>query len=389
MTSADVVVIGGGLAGCAASYYLARRGVAVTLLEKGELNGAASGQNAGSLHFQLEFRMIEHGARVAEQYAVAMPLNLDAMTTWAGIEQELGVALEVHQRGGLMVAESDEELEALRRKNALEAAWGLESKLISGDEARALEPDLASGIRGAEYSPMEGHANPRLVTPSFAAAAARHGATFRTQTRVVGLARSGRLWRVRLAGGEELTPEIVLVAAGVWSAELMAMADIRLPIVPIALTMLVTAAITPTVSHLIQHAGRRLSLKQAEDGNVLIGGGWPSKLVHHDGRVDLDERARPRYDSIVGSAATAVRVVPRLGRLPVLRAWTGTTALSADGIPLFGAVPRRPGLYLLAASGFVRAPTLAREMSQLIIDRHTGLVLDPYSPSRFAHLNFS
>jgi len=388
MSEVDVVVIGGGLAGCAASYYLARDGARVALLEKAELNRGASGQNAGSLHFQLEFRMIEHGSRIAEQYALAIPLNLDAISTWASLEDELGLPLEVHQRGGLMVAESDEELDALTRKHALEREHGLPTEMITGDEARNLEPGLSTSIVGAAYASAEGHANARLVAPSFAAAAARRGVAIRPHTRVVGLTRRGGRWRATLSNGEEVASETVVVAAGTWSAELLAMTDVRIPLVPVALTMLATAAAVPIVSHLIQHAGRRLSLKQAGDGNVLVGGGWPAQLVHSRGRIDLDQRPRFRFDSIVGSAATAVRVVPAVGSLALIRAWTGTTAVSADGIPLFGEVPRRPGLFLIAGSGFVRAPTLARELSRLILAGATSFDLGLYSPTRFAHLNF-
>src|SRR5687768_15157647 len=86
----DVVVVGGGLVGTAAAYYLARRGAGVLLVEQRELNQGASGQNAGSLHFQMERRLIEHGDRLAEQAAAVMPLALDAVDRWAGIAAELG-----------------------------------------------------------------------------------------------------------------------------------------------------------------------------------------------------------------------------------------------------------------------------------------------------------
>lgn len=388
MSGCDAVVIGGGLTGCATAYYLARGGARVTLVEKGELNRGASGQNAGSLHFQLEFRMIEHGRRMAAQYALAIPVNLDSIATWGTVEHELGADLEVHQGGGLMVAETPAELESLRKKHALEQEAGMEAELITGDQARALEPLLGRSVRGAEYMPSEGGANPRLAAPAFAASAARLGADIRTHARVVGLRRDAGHWRVWLADGEELAAETVVVASGVWSAQLLAMADVRLPLVPVALSMVVTQRTGPSVTHLIQHAGRRLSLKQARDGNVLIGGGWPSRLVQEGGQIDLDAAPRPLWDSISGSASTAAHVVPAVQSLDVLRVWTGITALTVDGIPLVGAVPRRPGLFLIAAPGFVRAPTLGREMSQLILHGKTGLPLDAYSPGRLAHLNF-
>lgn len=389
MHRADVLVIGGGVAGCAASYYLARHGLRVTLLERDKLNAGASGQNAGSLHFQLEFRQIAHGSKIAEQHAVVMPLNLDAMATWTGLDAELGVPLGVLQHGGLMVAETDEDVETLQRKHLLEREWGLECEFMSGSDARAREPGLDTTIAAAEYVPSEGHANPRLVAPGFAAAAQRLGASVRTGDRVVALTRTGTAWRAVLSSGEVLTADAAVIATGSWSPELLGMVDFRIPVVPVALTMLVTAKTRPTVHHLIQHAGRRLSLKQTEDGNVLIGGGWPSLLVQRAGRVDLDARPGFRYESIVGNAATAAHVIPALRGLPVIRSWTGTTELPVDGVPLVGEVPRRPGLYLLTATGFTLAPTLARETSRLIAEGKTDLPLETFSPRRFAHLNFT
>ena len=102
----DVVVIGGGLLGCAASYYLSQGGARVVLLEKEQLNRQASGQNAGSLHFQLEHRMVEHGDALAKQFALSIPLVLDAVARWSDLEAELGEDLEIVQEGGFIVAET-------------------------------------------------------------------------------------------------------------------------------------------------------------------------------------------------------------------------------------------------------------------------------------------
>src|SRR4029078_1790838 len=98
-----------GLLGCAASYHLARGGARVVLLEKDQLNRQASGQNAGSLHFKLKHRMVEHGDELADQFAISIPLSIKAERSWGALETELDADLEVHQQGGLMVAETPED----------------------------------------------------------------------------------------------------------------------------------------------------------------------------------------------------------------------------------------------------------------------------------------
>jgi sarcosine oxidase subunit beta len=384
----DVAVIGGGLLGTATAYHLARDGADVVLLEKDQLNAHASGQNAGSLHFQLEFRMVEHGDALAEQFARHLPLVLEAQRTWTRMNEELGADVEVAQEGGVMCAETDEQIAVLERKHALENRWGLETELLDGDEARRVAPYLAERVRAVSFCRTEGHANPRLVGPAYARAASLLGAEIRVGTTVVGLDRQGGLWRVALGDGDELRATTVVAAAGVWTGEVTAMADVRLPMVPVALSMLVTETTAPLVPHLVQHVGVRLSLKQAHDGNVLIGGGWSSKLVQRGGVVDLEARPALRYDSLTGNARSAAYVVPAVAKLAVIRAWSGIAPVTSDQMPLLGEVRRRPGLFVCAGGpGFTLGPVYARVLAELVRTGSSELALPDYSPHRFAHLN--
>ena len=383
----DAVVVGGGLLGAASTYYLSRGGARVLLLEKGELNRQASGQNAGSLHFQLEYRMVELGDAIAEQFAVPMPLFLDAQRTWAGLEDELGEPAEVHLGGGLMVAETREEVAVLERKSALERRHGLDTEVITGDEARERAPYLSSAVLAACWCAAEGHANPRLAGPALAAAAVRHGAIVRTRSRVAGLARVGGRWRIAVCDGEPVAADVVVVAAGLWTGEVTAMADALLPIVPRALTMMATARAEPEIEHLVQHAGARLSLKQTQDGNILVGGGWPARLRRRGGVVDVEQRPALRYESITGSAAIAAHVVPSLRGQRVVRIWTGVVGVTPDQVPLLGELHGRPGLYVATGgAGFTLGPTLGRLLSELILTGRSSLPLADYDSVRYGHL---
>ena len=100
-TRTDVLIIGGGLLGCAAAYYLSLAGVPVTLIEQGELGLQASSQNAGSLHFQMEYRMIEAGLEASKRALQAMPLHVDAIARWRALEDQLGVSVGVRQKGAV------------------------------------------------------------------------------------------------------------------------------------------------------------------------------------------------------------------------------------------------------------------------------------------------
>jgi glycine/D-amino acid oxidase-like deaminating enzyme len=120
--STDVVVIGGGLAGCALAYYLAKCGVEVVLLERGELNREASGTNAGSFHFQIALHQLSSSGPESDRERLMADVRLlaAAAEVWSGLESELGTELGVHVTGGLMVAETPDELEILVAKQRIE-----------------------------------------------------------------------------------------------------------------------------------------------------------------------------------------------------------------------------------------------------------------------------
>lgn len=384
MIQAEALVIGGGLLGCAVAYYLAGEGVNVVVVDKQQLNRGASGQNAGSLHFQLEYRMIEGGEGAARKAAEAMPLHLKAQKIWGELSSELGAELGVVQHGGLMVAETSDQVGRLSRKVSIEQEAGLHVELLDRERVHSLAPYLGDGIVAAALCPGEGKADPRKCTLAFAAAAARRGARVHTELEVRSLQRNGRCWRAEFLDGRICEAETIVIAAGAWSAKVAALMGAELPVKAIALTMSVTARTPKVIDHLLQHAGRRLSMKQSVEGNVLIGGGWPAAFKHIDGEVDLDRRPDILLGSLTGNAAAAAAVVPMTASLPVLRVWSGVTALADDQLPVIGEIAGCPGAFVAAGgSGFTLGPVYARMLADMILAKPQQLDARPYSPARF------
>ena len=383
----DVVVIGGGLIGCATAWRLARSGAAVTLIEVGDISAGASGQNAGSLHFQIERRFIENGEALADQAARIVALNRLAVEDWRGLETELGADLHVVMDGGLMVAETAEQVRLLEAKARRETAEGLATRLIDGDEARTIAPYLAPHILAACHLPDEGHADPRAVTPAFASAATKAGADILIRTPVRAIARRPHGFEVRT---DRLTlhADRLLIAAGAWTADICALANLHMPLYPVALLMNATERTAPVMPHLIQHVGRRLSMKQTHSGNILIGGGWPSRLARKpEGGFDLTARPTMIEASLSGNLRAAIDAAPMVARLNLIRSWTGVTAISADQLPIVGEVPRTPGLFVAAGgSAFTLGPTFSRLLAREMLGERVE-ELDLLSPARFEHLN--
>lgn len=396
MHSCDVAIIGGGLIGCAAAFYLTRLGKRVIVLESDALNGGASGRNAGSLHFQLEYRLLEYQEQLQDHIAHLVPFTRRAIEQWRGLETLLGEDLELVMHGGIMVAETADQLQRLQQKYEFETRHGMELELLSRSELRARAPYLDERVQGALYCADEGHCNPRYLTLAYARAAQRLGAVFHTGTRVRSVQRLRHEWALETVasvagdaehgGRADYRCDAILNAAGAWAADVGRLAGVHLPIFPVGLTMNVTEEAPPLVGHLVQHVGRRLSMKQVREGNLLIGGGWSARLPELTGTGSA--AARPLYRSVCGNLATAAEVVPALRELHLLRTWTGVTGVTADQLPLLGEVPQLPRYFVAAGgSGFTFGPTYAELISQLIAAGETAYPIAPFSPARFSHIN--
>ncbi len=394
MQQYDAIVIGGGLVGCATACYLAESGATVLLVERSDINAGASGRNAGSLHFQLEHRLIKHHqehARELEHYVALTQLAIDH---WRDIEHELDSNLELVMEGGLMLAETPEELSLLELKSKIEGGQGLTVELLDGAQAHSRAPYLSESVQGALYCPHEGHCNPRLLTHAFASKAVASGASVLTDIRVSAIQRRFGRWEIKLAGAGNkqesgwVSAEAVLNAAGAWSVEIAAMAGLHLPVFPVGLLMNATEKTNPIVHHLIQHVGRKLSLKQVADGNLLIGGGWSAPMQRSGGSWLLDRAPAINLESVRGNLQSAAEIVPAIADLHLLRSWTGTTGITPDQLPVLGQFTQKPGFYVATGgSGFTYGPTYARLMSELMLTGATSFPIDAYSPDRFNQIN--
>src|SRR5262245_19048412 len=131
----DILVVGGGIAGCAVAYFLSRQGADVTLIEQRDINSLASGSNAGSLHAQIPHEpFLLEGEGWARRFAPVVPLLVESIALWKALSEELDVDLEVSTPGGLLVAETGGEMRDIRRKAAIERATGLDIHLLGPQE---------------------------------------------------------------------------------------------------------------------------------------------------------------------------------------------------------------------------------------------------------------
>ena len=271
----DVLVIGGGILGCATAYYLAKRDLDVLLVERGGLNREASGANAGSLHIQIHashyrFQYLE-SPRARERQAFFAECNrlfVEAARMWPRLEHELEADLGLRFAGGLMVAETEAELEILRAKVEYERSVGLLTELLSTDEMLRHEPCLSSDLLGASYCPTEGFANPLLVAPAFMRRAQQRGARLSLFTRVLGIEPGAdRRFLVSTNRGQILARRIV-IAAGAQTRHIGRLVGVDLPVLAHPIQVMATDSRPPMLRQLIQPILHGLTFVSVSAGRV-------------------------------------------------------------------------------------------------------------------------
>lgn len=374
-TEVDVVVIGGGLLGSALSYYLAVQGVEVLLLERGELNREASGTNAGSFHFQIALHQLTASSSAQEEKRLLseVKLQLDAARVWAELEKELNADLGVHTTGGLMVAETKEELQVLRDKQRIEEMAGLETHVLTGSEMQNFAPYLSRHLTGVAYCPQEGHANPLIVAPIYAARAQEKGAQVRTHCPVESIQILDDFSLYRFAVKTPLgiiRCRRVVDAAGAWAAEVAEMVGLRLPMGLEGLHVNVTEPHEHFLKPMVQHIGKRLTLKQTSNNTFIIGGGWPARKENYPARYSNF------WDSAAGNIAIAVRVLPVLKEVKLVRTWAGIWAYTKDFAPIVGESSIIPGFHVvMAPTGFTLGPMVAKLLAESMTSHSTNTLI--------------
>ncbi|SFM57151.1 FAD-dependent oxidoreductase [Variovorax sp. OV329] len=377
---AEVLVIGAGVLGSCLGYYLAQAGLDVAVADRDDLNLQASGANAGSLHVQL--LSFDFGTRAQDgggPAAATLPLGPMSVRLWQQIEADCAEDLEIKITGGLMVADSEEGMRFLDAKAALERSHGIDAQVIDGTELRRLSPSLSARLLGAELCPMEGKINPLRATYAVARRAQQHGARLlrgcdvRAIVRLPGKAAGFEVHTSRgiIRAGR------VINASGAWSSTVGDMLGVKIPVKGAPLQMIVTEPAPPLVDHLIAHANRHLSLKQAASGALLVGGGWTAAF-DEDMRLNRAERA-----SIEGNLWVARHVLPAIAGLHVVRCWAGMN-VNIDGAPILGEVPGVPGFYnAVTSNGYTLAPITARLVTDLIKRGRTDIDIAPFRIDRF------
>jgi len=371
---ADVLIIGGGLAGCAVAYFLAREGRDVLLVERHDLSTLASGSNAGSLHAQMPHQQfLLEGEAWIRGFAPVIALMLRSIEMWKELERELAVDFEVTTPGGLLVAQTETQMRDVRRKAAIERQYGLEVEILGRDELFSLAPYLSREMAGGAFCPAEGKANPLRAAHYFAEAAQRLGARLALNTNLLALAADAAGFTARTSYGD-IAAQKVVNCAGADAATIARMVGLDFAIEGHPIQVNVTEPVEPLVKHLVYFAGEKLTLKQTRLGAFLIGGGWPALFDERAGRAIVNSQA------VRENLKVAVEVVPALAAVQLLRTWPSIVNGTADWRPVFGEAPNVKGFFtcMFPWVGFTGGPIAARLVADAVLGKPAPRAFAPF-----------
>ncbi len=377
MTTAETVIIGGGIVGASTAHYLARKGLTgVTLLEREAIASGATGRTGGLVRMHYTNRPETE------------------MALWSrGVFQHWGELIgdeSGFRQTGFVFVVGPQDVEGLMRNVAMQQGVGVRQEVLSPAELKTLLPAWAAAdVGAATYEPESGHADGHAAANSMARGAADLGVTVRqgvTVTRIV--VRTDKVMGVETAAGVIQTRTVVL-AAGAWSAALARTAGVE---VPLDVMLLAVGVLERPPSLSVLHPAcidtiQGIYFRPEGDNLTLLG---DSRFEEPDDAF-VDPNRYPPEPPEGWSADACVRMtrrVPAFADGLWRRTWIGVDGRTPDGCMMLGQAPGVEGLYLacgMNGHGFKTGPAVGLAMAELILDGHATTVdIRPFRPSRFA-----
>jgi sarcosine oxidase subunit beta len=367
----DVVIIGGGVHGLAAAYYLGKLGIRdVCVLEKNYIGSGGSGRNTAII--RSNYRTPEGVAFYDESVRLYEDLSI-----------QLGYNVLFSQQGHLTIAHTESAINGLRVRAEVNKLLGVNSEVIGPAEIKKLVPaiDISSRqrypIHAALYHPPGGIIRHDAVVWGYAREADRMGAAIHpfTEATAIGTA-NGQVTAVQTNRGEIRTGTVLNATAGFCST-VAKMAGVRLPVVTHPLQALVTEPLTPFLHCVIVSATLHVYVSQTDRGELVIGSEIDPYSTYS---------SRSTLQFLQSSAGHTLELFPCLRHVRVLRQWAGLCDMTPDYSPIMGVVPGLKGLILdvgWGTYGFKAGPVAGKRIAELISTGKTPSVLVPFSIQRF------
>jgi sarcosine oxidase subunit beta len=367
-TTAEIIIIGGGIMGVCLAYYLSRQGQRdIFLLEKDLLAQASTGLCVGGIRQQFS-----HPSNIL--------LSQETVRLFEHFNDEFEADIGFHQNGYLFLAQKEKTWEDFLSSAAIQKEHNVPVEILTPTEIKKQWPYIhIDDLKGGTFCPKDGYADPYSAAMAFADKSRKLGVHILEKTRATGiLIEKSKIVGVETSKGKIFSP-LVVNTAGPWGGEVSRMAGLDLPIKPFRRQVFMIKAISgiprpvPMVIDMDE-----LFYFRGEDPGIITGMSdlkEPSSFHTHVDR-DFLERVIEK----------AVHRSPEMEKAKVLRGWGGLYSITPDENPIIGAAPEIKGLFTatgFSGHGFQHGPSVGRILSELILTGSTDFDLSPFSYNRF------
>jgi sarcosine oxidase subunit beta len=352
-TTADIIIIGGGVMGASAAYHLAKRGVKnIVLLEKEEFFGTgATGRCAGGVRYQFSTE-------------INVKLSQESLPMIERFKEEIGQDVNYIQCGYLLIATNEKDAVTFKHNVELQNRLGVPTQLLSGDDVRARLPLMKfdDAIAGT-FNQKDGIVDPNGVVMGYVSAAQKMGVQAISKAEVTGITVSGgEVQAVQTSLGEVQT-RMVLNVAGPWSGLIGQMAGVSHPIVPLRRQMFTTNPLkeVPADFPFVIDFAKSLYFHREGEG-LLIG--------------MSNQNEKPGFDQNVDDDFELVNLEAAIERMPLVEKasrashWAGLYEVTPDAHPIYGGTDVKGFTVCTGFSGhgFMHGPVSGKLMSEYILD---------------------
>jgi len=368
-SSADCVIIGGGIIGTSVAYYIAKSGMTnCIVLEAEHLAHGGTGRCGGGIRQQWS---TEPNARLA----------MESVRIFTTLEEELGEDIEFLQGGYLVLAYTDEDVEQFEKNVELQRGLGLDVEILQPHEiGPRVVPELNTDrVKMATWCPKDASANPFLATRAYAAAAKRLGVDVELFTPVRRiLTENGRVTGVETDRGVISTSRVIN-AAGSHSVPLARTAGVELPIKPYRREILVTEPLERFFHPMIISFSFGIYFRQVRHGSILGGFAYPDEQPGFNQTSSVD--------FLTTMSKKLAYLMPVLENVKVVRQWAGLYDVTPDAQPIIGETDGVEGFFQangFSGHGFMIAPMVSTLLAQIVVGQTPELDIERLNLRRFA-----
>lgn len=331
MKQTEYLIIGAGIVGCSAAYFLAKDQKDVMIVDRTYPCNEASGVNAG-------------GLELLQQPPKSLPLHIRAAELWDQFQNKDGIDVGYHRTGGLYCILREEDLHILDEQEERFAKNGLPIQRLDKEQVKEKVPYICDNVIAANFSPTSGYSNPLKAGVAVLMAAKKHGAEFMDHQLITKIGPDADGGYIAYSENEEFHAKKILIACGIRSPRLLDPLGVHIELEEKHNMITVTEKAPHFIDHTITTP--TMTMKQTAEGSILIGGG-------REGYGDLatSERKDVSINGLCFNVREAQDIIPSLKKLNILRSWSGFEGFTPERLPYIGETEKYPGVYY-AVTGF-------------------------------------